>query len=51
MTLDNINSDVEKLYEGKERPKSRLLSPNKGRMLIEILKDIEKRKEKNKDKS
>lgn len=37
MTLDNINSNVEKLYEGKERPKSRLISPNKDRKLVEIL--------------
>ncbi len=52
MTLDSINLDVEKLYEGvKKRPKSRLVSPNKDRKLVEILKDIEKRKETNKDKS
>jgi len=51
MTLDDINLNVEKLYEGKERPKSRLVSPNKDRKLIEILKDIERKKETNKHKS
>ena len=52
MTLYNINSDVEKLYEGvKKRPKSRLVSVNKHKSLVEILKEIDKRKEKNQDKS
>ena len=51
MTLNNINQDVEKLYESKERPKSLLVSPNKGRTLVEILKQIERKKENNQDKS
>ena len=51
MTLNNINQDVEKLYENKERPKSLLVSPNKDRTLVEILKQIERKKEKNQDKS
>ncbi len=51
MTLNNINQDVEKLYESKERPKSRLISPNKDRTLVEILKQIQRKKEKKQDKS
>ncbi len=51
MTLNSVNKDVEKLYEGKERPKSLLVSQNKDRSLTEILKQIERKKETNKDKS
>ena len=51
MTLNNINQDVEKLYESKERPKSSLISVNKDKSLVEILKQIERKKEKNQDKS